>query len=140
MIPRSLKQNNQLHGLIGRLRIDTETKQDLVYAYSGGREVSSKGLWYHECQALINCLFARTKGAVWSDSSPENKMRRKILSICHEMRWKDEITDNIDWKHLNDWLKKYGYLHKKLNDYTAAELPTLITQFEHLLRDYYAKR
>jgi len=140
MLQRTLKQNNQLHGLLGRLGIDTDTKQDLVYSYSGGREVSSKGLLYHECQALINCLLARTKGAAWSESSPENKMRRKILSICHEMRWKDEITDNIDWKRLNEWLKKYGYLHKKFNDYTALELPKLINQFESLLNHYYAKR
>lgn len=137
---RTLQQNKRLHALIGMLNIDTETKQDLVYSYSGGREVSSAGLLYPECQALINCLQARSNGATWSESTPENKMRRKILSMCHEMRWKDEITDNIDWKRLNGWLKDYGYLHKKFNKYTEQELPKLVYQFEQLLKSYYDKR
>lgn len=140
---RTAKQNNELHYLIGQLGIDAEHKEELVYQYSNGRTTSSAEMIIPECQALINHLKAATKGyskVKDPKSDPANVMRRKILSICHEMGWKNEISDQIDWEKLNGWLFQYGYLKKDLNSYTLYELPKLVTQFEQLLRDYYAKK
>ena len=140
---RTNQQNKELHALIGQLGIDAEHKEELVYQFSNGRTVSSSEMIIPECQKLINHLRAATKGHTTVSEpkrDPANIQRRKILSICHEMNWKNEISNDIDWERLNGWLFKYGYLKKDLNSYTLYELPKLVSQFEQLLKDYYAKK
>lgn len=140
---RNKQQNTILHKLLGDLNIDKETKSDLVMQFTQERETSSSKMLVSECQALINHLNIIKNGPVQKNHASEqntvqNKMRRKILSICHEMNWK--LGQQLDWERINFWLQKYGYLHKDLNKYTEAELPKLVTQFENLLQSYYAKR
>lgn len=143
---RNKNQNITLHKLVGDLKIDTEMKSDLVRQYTNGRETSSAKMLVNECQALINHLIVVKNGSGSApgtkikayEKTPENVMRRKILSICHEMNWK--IGQQLDWSRINFWLDKYGYLHKDLNDYTLAQLPKLVTQFENLLKSHYATR
>ncbi|MCK6649816.1 MAG: hypothetical protein L6Q66_09180 [Bacteroidia bacterium] len=132
---RTAKQNGTLHALITKLGIDEETKADLVAQVSEGRERSSRNLTYNECDKLIKHL----QSLVSENHDKSNRMRRKILSICHEMKW-TLPGSKLDWNKINNWLLKYGYLHKPLNDYTAKELPSLVSQFEGLLNHYYAKR
>lgn len=124
---RTATQNARLHFLTGQLNIDKEMKEDLVYQFTNGRETSSAKMDIRECQALINHLGSLNK----ENSDKGDKMRKKILSIVHELGW-ETPTGKIDWKRLNDYLNKYGYLHKHLNDYQYHELPKLVTQFENL--------
>lgn len=131
---RTISQNARLHGLINELKIDKETKEDLVYTFTQGRSASSSDMSVDECQSLIGYL-EYTKPR---KTDKANKQRKKILSICHEMDWR--VNEKVDFKRLEDYLLKYGYLHKPLNDYTEDELPTLVTQFQNLLKSYYAKR
>lgn len=130
---RNAQQNKRLHLLIGELNIDKEAKQDMVYQFTNKRETSTAKMNVVECQNMINHLAQLKKQAV----DKKDRMRKKILSICHEMQW--TLNGQIDWKRLNEFLNKSGYLHKPLNDYTLAELPKLVTQFENLLKSYYAK-
>lgn len=132
---RNAAQNTQLHALIGKLGIGKETKEDLVYQYTAGRECSSSKMTVAECQALINHLNVLAKGK----SDVTDKQRKKILSICHEMNWRTE-NGKVDFARLKEYLLKYGYLHKELNNYTDKEIPKLVTQFENLLKHYYAGR
>lgn len=137
---RTLQQNSRLHKLLGDLRIDAESKEELVYKFTNGRTSSSKEMIVSECSALIQYLtnLAEKPTGTRKPNDPADRQRKKILSICHEMNW--HITGNeLDWPRIDAWLLKYGYLHKKLNDYTAKELPRLVTQFENLLKSYYAK-
>ena len=131
---RTLEQNTRLHKLIGLLAISKENKEQLVFGFSGERTSTSKELTFEECNRLNNHL----QSLVQQSDDRADVMRKKVLSICHEMKWKLE-SGKIDWEHLNDWLDKYGYLHKSLNEYTEKELPKLVTQFENLLRDYLKK-
>lgn len=143
---RNKSQNNRLYALFSTLKIDKDMKAELVLQFTNNRTESSSKMLLDECQALINHLSsissapARTEAAKNNarEISPENRQRRKILSICHEMGWKKD--GKLDWAKINAFLHKFGYLHKDLNDYTAAELPKLVTQFEHLLKSHYAKR
>jgi len=138
---RGMWQNKQLHAILGKLKIDKETKEDLVYQFTSNRTKSSREMLMQECQNLINYLNALQKGSTQLKARDSgkvydacNQMRRKILSICHELQW-ENAEGKIDWTRLNNYLNKYGYLHKPLNDYTYDELPKLVTQFENLLRD-----
>lgn len=132
---RTPDQNRQLHTLLGKLSIDAEVKQELVYEFTAGRETSSSKMEVKECQALINHL----NHIVKHGGDKTDKQRKKILSICYEMNWTVE-GGRIDWPRLNAFLLKSGYLKKELNTYTAKELPKLVSQFENLLKSYYAKR
>lgn len=142
---RNTQQNKTLHGLINKLGISQDMKQEMVFECSHGRTKSSADLSMEECQSLINHLKTIGGQVVQVvhmkpklENTPENRMRRKILSICHEMAWKKD--GKLDWERINGFLLKSGYKHKALGKYTAQELPILVTQFEQLLKDYYGKR
>lgn len=136
MVYKSKAQNANLWVLIKKLRLPNDVKEDLVFQYTQGRSRSTRELTASECASMTAHL--RRLESDMMRNSPANRMRRKILSICHEINWRKD--GKIDWKHLNEWLTKYGYLHKRLNQYTEQELPKLVTQFERLLADYYAKK
>lgn len=132
---RTKDQNKQLYSALAKLSIDKERKEELVYRFTQGREISSSAMTVCECHSLIDHLNSFIK----IGDKKNDVQRKKILSICHEMNWRTE-AGQIDWKHLNEYLLKYGYLHKLLNNYTEKELPKLVTQFENLLKSYYEKR
>ena len=79
------------------------------------------------------------------DFKKGDKMRKRLLSMCYQLGspWSnyDGMLDKmmINKSHLNNWMLKSSYLHKSLNDYTYAELPKLITQFENLFKSYLKK-
>jgi hypothetical protein len=146
---RNKQQNARLHSLITKLGIDAEGKEELVYQFTAERETSSAKMEVRECQALINHLeimagqstarIVNTKGrAMGQTYDLMDRMKKKILSICHELGW-ELPSGKIDWHRLNAYLLKYGYLHKGLNEYKYEELPTLVTQFENLQRSQYAR-
>jgi hypothetical protein len=131
---RTLEQNNKLHTLLAKTD-QQKNKASLVFAFTEGRTESSSEMSIGECNSLIAWLQNLDKPRV----DPADKMRKKILSICHDMNW-ELVSGKIDWDRLNNWLKKFGYLHKGLNEYTMQELPKLVTQFENLLKTFYAKK
>jgi hypothetical protein len=134
---RTLAQNARFHWLVGQLNIMEDNKKDLVSSFTDGRVESSSGMQYDECQALINHLEGQLETPKVRDKL--DVQRKKILSICHEMNWEVK-GGRVDFSRLNAWLKKYGHAKKEsLNAYTETELPTLVTQFENLLKSFYKK-
>jgi hypothetical protein len=145
---RTNKQSGLLHLLLRQLKIDKEGKQELVFAATGGRSTSSWDLTVQECTVLCKQLSEKAKTTTapaqvspkpktekqWT--SPEDRMRKKILSIGHELGLKLN-NGSINMARVNAICVERGYLHKKLDLYTRAELPKLIAQFENILRDHY---
>lgn len=115
------EQLRNLHGLLNRTGL-MEEKETLVLSFSGGREKSSRGLTYQEAGALITHL---------KSLDGSHKMRRKIISMAHELGWKIPGTKKINMEAINTWCKTYGYGKKELNEYTEQELPKLVTQFQN---------
>lgn len=134
-------QNKHLHTLLTATGLMVE-KKNLVLSFSKGRSESSKDLTDTEAAELVSWL--RTKQTIFinKNNDASNRMRRKIISMAHEMHW--HILDPfpkgrrlvVDMARLNNWCKKFGYLHKNLNSYTSEELPILVTQFERAYKDY----
>jgi hypothetical protein len=132
---RTPEQNSRLHLLIGELMIDAEHKRELVEEASYGRVSSSKDLTQVECNRLLNHLQTLLNEHRQGGDAGQ-KMRRKIMSMVHELGWENP-SGSIDYNRLNAWLLKFGYLHKELNSYTVQELPALVTQMDKMLAGKY---
>lgn len=120
-------------------RDDKEFRMMLCHQFSNGRFSSLKDLTDMQLNELKRHLSSLVPKEIPSHEFESNDaMRKKILSICHEVGWEDS-AGKIDWNRLDNYLNKYGYKHKSLNSYKHNELPTLVSQFEELLKSFYAK-
>jgi hypothetical protein len=100
-------------------------KTDIITGFTGGRSSSSRDMSFNEASALIQHL----KGLDPQERKAE-VMRRKIISMAHEMGWHLPGGNKIDMRRVDAWCLKYGYRHKKLDGYQYKDLPLLVTQFE----------
>ena len=89
-----------LHGLIGKLGIDSDTKADMIYRLTDGRTSSAGDLNYMEAKTLIDFLQEQVKGMGLGNveqtkrAASMQKMRRMILSCCYGLHWvKDGVVD-----------------------------------------------
>lgn len=116
--------------LMRKLGMETQSKT-LVSSFSNGRETSRANLTIGEATDLIKWL---------KSQDPEEKkaetMRRKMISLAHEMNWREPGSFKVNMRSLDEWCVKYGYLHKKLNQYLYSELPKLVSQFEGVHKSF----
>lgn len=109
-------------------------KAHLVSSFTEGRTEHSRDMAFTERCEIIK----------WLQQQPDsaNKMRRKILSMAHEMGWHTWMNGKwqVDLGRLESWMIKYSYAHKKLAAYKYNELPKLVTQFEGLYKSHLIKR
>lgn len=115
-------------------------KANIVRSFSDGRTEHITELDDDEVRRLIGYLRYTARDAARTPTQiSEDKMKRKIISMAHELRWRN-ADGKIDMKSLNGWCVKYGYLHKRLDDYSNAELPRLVQQFEVMYRNFLRNR
>ena len=129
-------QMRHLNALLTQLGMQEE-KPALVREYTSGRATSSKELTMAEAKSLIQHL-EKVAGppavsAAVDRSERANQMRRRILSVCHQLRWEKPGTTEVDMARVNAFCRTRGYLKKELNEYTYQELPKLVSQFDQLL-------
>lgn len=110
-------------------------KTVLLQGFSDGRAEHVNELSSAQAGEFIRFLRRRQQAIERQRADPRaasiDRMKGKILSMAHEMNWRLP-TGKIDMKTVNGWCRKYGYMHKPLDDYEYAELPALITQFEKM--------
>ncbi len=129
------KQLKVIQTLLRQNNIVTEEhKRPLIASFTDGRTDSSRAMEIKEAEKLISHLVNLSPVEKSAD-----KMRKKLLSMAHEVGWKIQGTDKISMKDVNAWCIKYGHKHKKLDDYKYEELPALITQFETMYKQYLSK-
>jgi len=138
--PEKIKRLHAMLAMLDKMAY----KIDYVIEVTKGRETSTKALSSEEYEDLIFRLQAEiNKKGLNRPNNPEvNKtirMRGKILSMCHEMQMQLPGSTKLDMHRVNALVLKIGYLKKAFNDYSNKELPTLITQFEKVLKSYYKK-
>ena len=106
-----------------------DQKDAIVASFTNNRTTSRAALTMDEATAMIKYL---------KSEDPEEKkaevMRRKIISLAHEMNWRIPNTKKVDMRRIDDWAVKYGHQHKKLNQYLYHELPMLVSQFEEVYK------
>lgn len=142
---RTTKQNARLHYLLNRLHI-ADMKDMLAHTFSNGRTESTSELSVTECEALINHLAAQLPG---HQPAPEtaDKLRKKILSICHQLGWYRRELDGrlmlnqrtgkpmLDYARIDAFCRSRGKYKKGLNQHTTNELQVLIGQFNALFQN-----
>ncbi|WP_336834060.1 hypothetical protein [Sphingobacterium siyangense] len=126
-IPSTRSQNSMIGYQISRLKIDTETKEEMIWLYTDGRTTKISELRFDEASNVIKALLSGQA----KYETPKSKMIRKMLSMAHEMNW-EHSTGAIDMDRVNKWVNKYGQYKKNINLYTEAELPALVTAFEKM--------
>ena len=123
--------NKQIHALLAKANV-MEQKAAIVSSFSNGRTQSSRELSHAEAFEMVKWLLTQV-----TDTTPcSHKMRRKIISMAHQMHWHLPGTQQVDMPRLNTWCNTFGFGKKKLNDYTYAELPKLVTQFTFVYNEY----
>jgi hypothetical protein len=127
------KQLCRIHILLKQVG-KQEHKAALVFSFSNSRCISSKELSYQEAQNLIGYLEQQLL-VMKNGSSPHhtsaNQMRRKLISICHNMKYELE-SGKVDMKRLDEWCRNKSYLKKPLMEYSYDELPKLVSQFQQV--------
>lgn len=111
----------------------------LVLGFSIGSEGRVSKMKEHEARQLLNHMNSMLpKGQQQRAPKPGEAQRRKMIAMAYE-RAGITASDSQERKRgvvqwLDGWCRQYGYLHKGLNDYTAAELPKLVTQFGEVIK------
>ncbi|MDJ0363591.1 hypothetical protein QMK33_00385 [Hymenobacter sp. H14-R3] len=136
---RTLQQNQRLHTLLAEAGLTAE-KEALAKQFSNNRTGRTSELFTTECGALIDHLEA-SLGLAPVAPTPEQeeeseRMRNKILSLAHEMRWELPGTEKVDMGRVNTWCQTYTKTKKHFNHYTHAELVAMVTQFKVVYRKY----
>lgn len=106
----------------------TEHRASIISTFTNGRTRSSRDLTRKEIAGIIDHLDMQ---------DPCRKMRRKVYAIAHELDWIPPHNGNEAEKKINQavidrFLKNRGVHKKNLRDYTCAELPALVSQFESI--------
>lgn len=124
-----------------------ENKAHIIANATNGRTTHSSELFFEEAKGLIAALTnANTYGKTLR--KPSKKMVGKLFAMAHEMGWikqnvnvgKNGLQNKKDYSILHNWIEKYGYLHKPLNQYSYSELPKLVYQLEHgVYKEYLSK-
>ena len=124
MEPITNSQIKAVHVLLSKRGLLDE-KEYIIKMLTSNRTGHVTGMTKYEAADLIRYMSKNDprKGA-------EDTMRKKIISMAHEMGWHLEGSVKINMDRVNQWCETYGYLHKRLNQYSYAELPGLISQFE----------
>ena len=105
-------------------------KDEIVLSHTDGRTNSLTAMDDQETQSIIKYLESANK----QPPSPAEKMRNKILSIGHEMKWHLKGTRKIDIVRIDNWcLAKFKYT---LDDLPYLELCHAVTAFEMILKGY----
>ncbi|HNP24639.1 MAG TPA: hypothetical protein PKM63_21800 [Panacibacter sp.] len=123
----NIQQNRILHSLLHKAGM-MANKPDLVNGFTDGRTEHSSEMLATEAQEMINYLSATVTN---DEYKAANHMRRKILAICHKLRWEHD-TGAINMESVNKFCISRSYLKKPLNDYSNKELPKLVSQFQQV--------
>lgn len=124
------QQNSIIHALFHTTGLMGQ-KKNIVGGISFGRTESTKELTLDEVNMLIRYL-----QDIQGNAEKANKMRRKIISMAHQLHWYLPGTQKVDMKRIDNWCIQYGYLHKKLNDHNEKELIKLVSQFANVFADF----
>lgn len=119
---RTKEQNKKLHALLCKLKINLDTKEDLVAVYTSERTKRSSEMYTYECDQLIYDL---QKGITPSQEELLlDQKRKRVISHLAQAGY-TLPTGKPDMYAITTWVEKQKF-KKKFNAHTASELSVLI--------------
>ncbi len=112
-------------------------KADYVIDVTNGRSSSSKDLTDQEYETLVKILVKEVEPIKVVYDAKADRMRKKVISICHELGMHVPGTTQIDMLAVNCFCRNKGMFKKSLNQHNNDELRQLVSQFELILGSYY---
>src|SRR5690554_190035 len=124
------REINKINGRINRV--------ELIQNMTNQEKSSLKELTPHEYKILVNGL-VQVKGNIWSEKEQrKDRQRKKIIANLRKLGY--TLDDGrSDMRRIEEWVIKYGYLHKPMNSYDENELPMLVTQVDKMLEKFIQK-
>lgn len=116
--------------LLGKARINDETRREMIYNFTRGRTESVKDL--NPCELKKFCNELQTH---FIASDYEIQMRKK-RSIVLTIATRTGIKSATSWNEFNNWMLKSSIYKKELHAYDYEELDELIKQFRGLESNY----
>lgn len=101
-------------------------EEEYALRFSNGRTAVLEDLTHAQTQALI---------AEFAERSPKDKMKGKIMSMMHEMRW-ELPNGKVDIARLDAWLVKHTPYHKRFDALTESELPKVVAIFDKMYKGF----
>ncbi len=115
--------------LMGKLNMATDDQDAMVRGFTGLRTGHVSEMYLKEGIDLIKHLKTLEPG----ERSAE-KMRKAMIALAYERnglgRNASKAAKQDAVRQLEAWCLEYGYKRKKLNSYTQAELPKLLSQYK----------
>jgi hypothetical protein len=139
--------NNQqiikFNALLRNLGLEDDDKRGIIASFTNGRTSKTKEMLYVEAKAMLQHLSALAPYVQSEESAAarvrekENKMRKKVIAIAYQLGWTTP-QGKCDYARLDRFIAARPVTPgaTSLNQYTAADLPKLINQFEELLKKY----
>lgn len=119
----------QFFAIIKQFEMD---KEEVVQAFSLGRQSSLRGLTDQEWSTMMEHLTAMQKGQDWTPS-PGDVQRKKMISLGRQMNWHMEHGKDKGNKlivaRLDGWAQRQKF-KKHLMQHTVQELNVLVSIFE----------
>lgn len=112
-------------------------RQDIVHTFTGGAKTSLKALTPHEYKELVNWMnseLSKLSKPTKLTLDSNQKQRKKIIAVLCKVGMIKNGKADMD--RIYAWVMSHGYLHKHLNQYTAAELPKLVYQANEFYKSH----
>ena len=105
-------------------------RDEIIHNVTNGRKSSLKDLSSVEYAELIRAMNQLVNQVGNMKRQRMDRQRKKVIAMLCKVGY--TVDGAADMPRINQWCKKYGYLHKPLNDYKENELPFLVGQAENV--------
>ena len=128
-----------LQTLLGKRFKDREARLHFVCSFVGRELPSTKNLTEDEFFAIAQHLGYHFEMHAYFDA--QNKQHLKLLSLCHELGWRDEANPKYaDIKRLGKWFcSSKNSFKKSLQNLTPSEVGKVNNIFEKMLTQRYER-
>lgn len=112
--------------MINKAGIAEENKEQMVLSFTDQRTFSLREMDYYETQML----FKNLEELLGYPENAADKMKRKILSLAHEMKWHVDGSRRINMARVDNWC--IGKFKAALDDLNYFDLMKAVTAFTNV--------
>ena len=156
MSKSTTSQYGRVYAALKMLKLSEEDKKDMVFSYTQDKmKLSLKDLDFDQCSDLIQKLNKMVspssavtsppvlggarggKKGVDEDKEAKNRIRRRILALCHNLGWyRPNEVKQLDYARMDAYCLEHTGAKKELNKMSKEELQKAAYQFDQMYKNY----